>query len=129
MPEDLPRTEIDSFFRHEWQFSSAVRPEWTKGVPSVPLFREAYFGRCALAEPVRGRQDGPPYVVCTYPNDEYIHALNVVMTTGGPAHAGIDPTATLTATWPTRWPRTRGDRPPAPLAGGLRGGVAPHTRG
>ena len=81
MPEDLPRTDIDSFFRHEWQLSSAVRPEWTEAVPSVPLFREVYFGRCALAEPVRGRQEGPPYVVCTYPNDEYIHALNVVMTT------------------------------------------------
>ena len=77
---NLPRTDIDSFFRHEWQISSAVRPEWSVDDPSVPLFREAYFGRCALAEPVRGRPEGPPYVVCTYPNDDYIHALDKVIT-------------------------------------------------
>lgn len=63
---DLPRTDIDSFFRYEWQMSSAVRPEWKKR----PLFREAYFGRTCLAEPVHGEAEGPPYVVCTYPYNE-----------------------------------------------------------
>jgi len=64
---DLPRTDIDSFYRYEWQMSSAIRPEWEQKDANLPLYREAYFGRTALAEPAQGTAEGPPYVVCTYP--------------------------------------------------------------
>lgn len=73
MPDDLPRTDIDSFYRYEWQLSSAVRPEWdAESDNNPPLFREVFFGRRALAEPVHGQQEGPPYVVCSYPADTWL---------------------------------------------------------
>jgi hypothetical protein len=67
MPDDLPKTDVDTFTRYEWQMSSAVRPEWEQNGAAVPLYREAYFGRTVLAEPAQGAAEGPPYVVCTYP--------------------------------------------------------------
>jgi len=72
MKTDLPRTDVDSFTQYEWQVSSAIRPLWGKRVEvpyKVHLRREVYFGRLALAEPVRGQKEGPPYTVLTMPQD------------------------------------------------------------
>jgi len=70
MRTDLKETDVDSFTRYEWQYSSAIRPLWDyrEFVPyKLHLFRVVYFGRMCLAEPVQGRRDGPPYAILTMP--------------------------------------------------------------
>ena len=76
MPDDLPRTDVDSYTPYQWQMTSAIRPCWTPyGNPhdppptAHPLRREAYIGRTCLAEPAHFDSDGPPYVILEHPED------------------------------------------------------------
>jgi hypothetical protein len=74
-PQDLPKTDVDSFQTYRWEMSTAIRPLWghRNEMPyKVHLRREAYFGRIALAEPVRGKRTGPPFTVQTMPSDTAI---------------------------------------------------------
>ena len=75
MKTDLPQTDVDSFTRYEWQVSSAIRPlwQWRDEVPyRIHLHRVVYFGHLCLAEPVRGKRNGPPYAVLTMPKDTFV---------------------------------------------------------
>jgi hypothetical protein len=64
MPDELPRTDVDTFAYYQWQMTSAVRPCWHPDKnPTHPLYREAYIGSTCLAEPAHKAKYGPPYVI------------------------------------------------------------------
>src|SRR5690606_25578686 len=55
--------------------------------------------------------------------------LATLLGSGSPAHAGSDPRRLLTRRRTTRFPRTRGERPDAPVGAAQGQRVPPHTRG
>ena len=62
-------------------------------------------------------------------NDNVLRQQSLAAVEASPAHAGIDleqPELSLTT---SRFPRTRGDRPPPPEYFVQRVGLPPHTRG